>query len=167
MEKWDDPPGVGTGMGKLYFYQNKGRSHGPFTSSELRELAAAGELKGDDLIRTQDTQQWKQAYKIKNLFEMEKGPPPSQACLAPLPEIPASIRTPVPESRSVLSPVLRPYGSPPRSHPPGLPSSGLQALAERAAAYFNLPLFPFLVGVVGAIGLLLIVIVMLFKLSSP
>ena len=151
-------------MGKLYFYQKKGRTHGPLTSSDLRELAAAGELTGDDLIRTQDTEKWKAAYKIKNLFAAETGPPPGPAVAAP------SRKTGCPSEPHVRR------GAPVRLHkpyPPHFDAGGLWSpgpAADRPAGpgragggLFQLPLLPFVVGVVGVVCLLLFLLATLLK----
>jgi hypothetical protein len=152
-------------MGKLYFYQKNGRSHGPFTSSDLRDFAAAGELSGDDLIRTQDTQKWTTAYKIKNLFAMDSGPSSGPAVASPLPE--KSATSPVRSSKAAAPAdhpnSTHPAGTRSGSVPPGLPPSGLRALAGKGSASSQVSLLLYCAGVVGVVSLFLLLVAKLPK----
>jgi hypothetical protein len=94
--------GVRDMAGTNYFYAQGNQTFGPYTSSQLRELAAKGTLRPDDHVMPDSTRKWYPARKVKGLFrdqpeplpedsiELESAPePPAAAAPPPLPSQPA------------------------------------------------------------------------------
>src|SRR5438128_196194 len=59
---------------KQWYYLRAGVKVGPFTSSEMRRLAASGTLKPGDLIQQAGTLRWARAVQVRGLFPAA-GPP--------------------------------------------------------------------------------------------
>ncbi len=61
-------------MAPLEWYYAKGnKQHGPATAAELKQLAAAGQLKPDDLVWCEKLDDWTPARKVGGLFDGEGG----------------------------------------------------------------------------------------------
>ncbi len=52
----------------LWYYEHDGKSGGPVTVSQLRQLAATGELLATDKVRKDDMTKWVRARAVKGLF---------------------------------------------------------------------------------------------------
>jgi len=65
-------------MGDAWYVGQGQDRRGPFTTAQLREMAASGELKPDSLIWRQGMVSWVVARTAKNLF-LQDGPPPLPA----------------------------------------------------------------------------------------
>ncbi|WP_160168250.1 GYF domain-containing protein [Novipirellula maiorica] len=67
-------------MSAQWYYQLMGEELGPFTSKQLKEKAAAGEVAPDSLIRKGPDGDWITAIRVKRLFDAPKqsstSPPP-------------------------------------------------------------------------------------------
>lgn len=67
-----------------WFIVRNGREQGPVTAQQLKQLAATGQLRSDDLVRRDDMQAPRPAKQVKGLFEtpppppQESPPPPTQ-----------------------------------------------------------------------------------------
>src|SRR5436305_1610265 len=55
-----------------WYYDHDGRTGGPVSVSQLRELAATGELRPTDRIRKEDMDRWVKARAVKGLFTTEE-----------------------------------------------------------------------------------------------
>jgi NAD-dependent dihydropyrimidine dehydrogenase PreA subunit len=66
-----------------WFYARNGQQVGPLSSTQLRELAAAGTLTPADLVWREGTPKWLAASKVKGLFPAtpaEQPPAPPAPC---------------------------------------------------------------------------------------
>lgn len=154
-------------MSVTYYYRRNGQDFGPVTGSALKELAAAGRLTGDDLIRRDGMEKWERASRIKGLFpaaaaagsEPEFAVPRDAAVAQPGEPLAAAVPQAAPPSGSSetsnpaqpkagwtsrVSPVARKY------------ADALEPLARRQAQEFGLGFVPFLACVAGAACLLLL-----------
>lgn len=66
-----------------WFVIRNGKEHGPVSAQQLRQLAATGQLRPDDLVRRDDMQAPRPAREIKGLFGAATEPPPSPPDLPP------------------------------------------------------------------------------------
>lgn len=66
-----------------WLYRQGDRIFGPVSSSELKQLANAGELKPDDLVSNEGTEKWVKAKNVKGLVSVQAVPPPIQPPLLP------------------------------------------------------------------------------------
>jgi len=108
-------------MGAEWYCQISGRALGPFSSQQLKSMAAAGQLEPTDLLRKGDSGDWTPAAGVRGLFgagsarslpvakPLDGGPSGSQP-VAPLPP-PPSVKPPVAPNRRVPPP------APPRPGP--------------------------------------------------
>jgi hypothetical protein len=62
-----------------WYYDHDGRTGGPVSVSQLRELAATGELRPSDRIRKEDMDRWVKARAVKGLFTLDDQAPPAPA----------------------------------------------------------------------------------------
>jgi hypothetical protein len=62
-----------------WYYDHDGRTGGPVSVSQLRELAATGELRPTDRIRKEDMDRWVKARAVKGLFTSEEQSSPEPA----------------------------------------------------------------------------------------
>src|SRR2546423_726583 len=90
-------------MPSMFHYARNGQQHGPVTSAHLRELAAAGELKHDDLVWQEGMANWEPAAKIKGLFPSASIIPAAAAPPAFTGQ-PAAVQTSGAESTGQLGP---------------------------------------------------------------
>lgn len=58
-----------------WYYARDGKKIGPFTSKELKELAADGRLTPADLVRRDADIKWRRAAKVQGLFSDQEPPP--------------------------------------------------------------------------------------------
>jgi TM2 domain-containing membrane protein YozV len=63
-------------MSTNWFLQHNGKTHGPLTSVQLKQLAASGKINRDTQVRMNDDGQWTQAAKVRGLFPDIAAPPP-------------------------------------------------------------------------------------------
>jgi hypothetical protein len=61
-------------MGKEWHYARDGKQSGPLSSTELKQLAASGKLKSDDLIWKEGMDNWVEARSVKGLFPSATAP---------------------------------------------------------------------------------------------
>ena len=73
-----------TDMKIRWLYRQGNKTFGPVSSSELKQLANAGELKPDDLVSKDGTEKWAKAKNVKGLISMQPTPPPIQPPTLPL-----------------------------------------------------------------------------------
>ncbi|TWU49259.1 DUF4339 domain-containing protein [Rubripirellula reticaptiva] len=61
-----------------WFFKKDGHQHGPVPAKELKQLADAGRIEADDLVRNESTEKWVRAKSVKGLIRVEPtaGPPP-------------------------------------------------------------------------------------------
>lgn len=84
-----------------WFVEHKGKTVGPITSAQLKQLATSSKISPSTKVKRGDTD-WVPAAKIKNLFPRIEGPPPdSVPAVASKPvQVPAQVQpqviTPVP-----------------------------------------------------------------------
>lgn len=73
-------------MSHTFYYQHGGTTHGPYSASQLKELARSGKLASSDLIRRDDMTQWQLASKFKGLFHTAESVPsgPASHQVAPM-----------------------------------------------------------------------------------
>ncbi len=71
-------------MASSYYYARGGQRFGPVSGSQLKELAASGQLAPDDLVWKDGMADWEPARKLKGLFAIQPPVPP------PLPTSPVS-----------------------------------------------------------------------------
>jgi hypothetical protein len=75
-----------------YFYLRGGKQHGPFTLNQMQQLASAGQLSRDDLIRRPDEEGWVSADQATELrfasAEVEPAEPPPRTTPAGPPPVP-------------------------------------------------------------------------------
>lgn len=57
----------------LWYYEHEGKSGGPVTVSQLRQLAATGDLLATDKVRKDDMTKWVKARAVKGLFAPQAG----------------------------------------------------------------------------------------------
>jgi cyclophilin family peptidyl-prolyl cis-trans isomerase len=55
-------------MAQEWYYRENGQQHGPVTGAELKQLAAAGQLKPDDKVKREGKADWLLASQVKGLF---------------------------------------------------------------------------------------------------
>ncbi len=55
-------------MASEWYYSHNGERHGPVSTSQLKEMAAAGRLRGDDLVWKDGMETWLPAGKVKGLI---------------------------------------------------------------------------------------------------
>lgn len=55
-------------MATSWYVEHKGRTLGPITSSQLKQLAAESKITPETKVRTNDSQEWSRAGKVKGLF---------------------------------------------------------------------------------------------------
>jgi GYF domain 2 len=86
-------------MASKYYIARDGKTTGPYTSAELREMAKNGQLSATDLLWREGKKKWKPAGEVGNLFEgasVPVAPPPPPALFSsPAPVAPAEV-TPSP-----------------------------------------------------------------------
>jgi hypothetical protein len=71
-----------------YYTRNGQQAPGPVSSAQLKQLAAAGQLKPDDLVWKQGLPNWVPANTLKNLFPAAPAPaPPPPVRSAPTPAV--------------------------------------------------------------------------------
>jgi len=62
-----------------WYYRRHGRSHGPFSPKEFKQLAASGQIQPTDEIRKDDMPNWVPGTKIEGLFPRLPVPPQAEA----------------------------------------------------------------------------------------
>ena len=77
-----------------WHYSRGNEQHGPVSSAQLKQMAAAGELLPTDLIWKDGMPGWIAAGKIKGLFEPITAPAPAKLT-QPAASTPASISLPL------------------------------------------------------------------------
>ena len=128
-------------MASQWHYRRGGEQHGPFTSTQLKELSAGGRLLKTDLVRKQGMADWVPAGTLNGLFPGEEGvmpasvrvpavPPVSEGAAVgtvsdPLPPRPPQLPPPPPAQRTVSSP-------PPAPPPPLPPALGTAKRARQS-----------------------------------
>jgi hypothetical protein len=154
-------------MSAVYYYRQNGRDYGPVTAASLKELAAAGKLTGDDLIRRDGTENWERASRIKGLFPSAEATAPDSVTPTPprfavqVVGSPAEADSADSTAPAEPSPASRPEPATTgwaSKVPPGARkyADALEPLARRQAAEFGLGFVPFLACVAGAACLLLV-----------
>ncbi len=145
-----------------YHFQRQGRTYGPVSGTQLRELVAGGNLSRDDLVRREDAQNWTPAGTIRGLFgEVAQT---SSELLPPAPDrLPAGARVPVADEGRSLEP-SRPAVSG-SSAPDLLAGTNWQArlaqwrpLAEHYSREYELGMRQFLAAVTGSTCLFLLIL---------
>jgi TM2 domain-containing membrane protein YozV len=67
-------------MASEWYYSHDGERHGPISTDQLKDLAAAGKLGPGDLVWKEGMDNWVPAGKLKNLLTpAASGPPPARA----------------------------------------------------------------------------------------
>jgi TM2 domain-containing membrane protein YozV len=62
-------------MSNRWFLQHNGKTHGPFTSAQLKQLAGSGKINRDTKVRMNEDGKWAHAVNIRGLFpEMSATP---------------------------------------------------------------------------------------------
>ncbi len=97
-----------SGSSKSWFIQTCQGTNGPFTASQLQRLAASGKLTRDDLVRREDSENWRAAGQVKGLHfggtsesALEQPPVPSAQQAQPAVAItPVYVATMVAESQA-------------------------------------------------------------------
>lgn len=80
-----------------WFYQKSGQELGPVSSSDLKRLAASGELLATDVVRTESRLQWTAASNVKGLFpevvelEIADDVAPNTAAMLAPPSLPSPL----------------------------------------------------------------------------
>jgi hypothetical protein len=138
-------------MASQWHYKRDDEQHGPFTSVQLKELAASGQLVPSDLVWKEGVVDWLPASNLNGLFpgKMEVMPPtvapvlavPSVTKMPPIPPSGAAKTGPPP-----IPPKMKtaPPPVPPKSQPPSVPSASsagsnpFDALAAAGATARNL-----------------------------
>ncbi|MFH1922177.1 MAG: DUF4339 domain-containing protein [Planctomycetota bacterium] len=68
-----------------WYYAKNNEQHGPVSATELKQLAAGGELKPSDLVWHEGMDEWAPARKIKGLFQEDVPAPPKPVERPPKP----------------------------------------------------------------------------------
>ncbi len=81
-------------MGSQWFVGIANKVHGPFTSEQLKQLAASGRLTQTAVVRQGENGKWHPATKVKGLFSdsaqvTNPTPQPSPQSLSPIQQVPA------------------------------------------------------------------------------
>lgn len=69
-------------MDQQWYYSQNGQKHGPISSAELKQLAAAGKLQPTDLIWKEGMAKWAAARSVKGLFPAEAPSTPAAPAAA-------------------------------------------------------------------------------------
>lgn len=85
-------------MAQQWYVSRSGTQDGPFSSSQLKELAVTKKLKPDDLVWMEGMAEWAQASNVKGLF------PPSPPPIPPTGVSPPSVIRPDPVLGRVVTP---------------------------------------------------------------
>ncbi len=80
-------------MGRAWYYTRDGQKLGPVSSTELKQLAASGNLQPTDNVWNDQMDKWVAARSIKNLFGQEHALPPTAAP----PPVPVGVASPSPQ----------------------------------------------------------------------
>jgi TM2 domain-containing membrane protein YozV len=72
-------------MASDWYYSHNGERHGPVSSDRLKEMAAAGRLKPDDLVWKEGMDAWAPAAKVKGLLTATAAPAAPARAADPLP----------------------------------------------------------------------------------
>lgn len=100
-------------MSGQWYYQSQGNAIGPLPSDTLRQLARAGGLTRDTLVRREGTQAWVRAAQIADLWEKVSEPAVASAP-APPPNPSVTKRPPPPRlAEAARKPGPLPTGPPP------------------------------------------------------
>ncbi len=99
-------------MASSYYYARGNQRFGPVSGSQLKELAASGQLAPDDLVWKEGMAGWEPAKKLKGLFAAE----PASAPPPPLPTSPPSLE-PAVSANEAPAPLFD-------IDEPGLPAAG-------------------------------------------
>ncbi len=90
-------------MASKWYYSHEDREYGPFTPSELRQLAAAGKLLPGDLVGQRGRPNWVPAQRVRGLF-----PPMGIIQPAPAPDLEVrwqpGVTPPIPLAKEPLPP---------------------------------------------------------------
>src|SRR5687768_17044038 len=104
----------------MWYYAQSGKTFGPVSLEQLKELARTGTLRPIDHILAVGTQEWRPAATLEGLFTPARpagppaGPPPIKAAPPPMPEFASG----GPETWSIESPPMIPGGPPPMDRRP-------------------------------------------------
>lgn len=146
-------------MSHRYRYQHGGNSFGPVTATQLRELAIAGKLTSDDLVRRDDMQKWEPASRFKGLFENQATP--AEASLSSSQPV-MTVAAPAAEKSTIPSgepePVLLKAGSMPAGKRLQEQIDKLRPVADRYAKEFEIGTRPFVAALAGAAFLLVLLL---------
>ena len=66
-------------MATQYFFAHGDEQHGPYSGSELQELANAGKIQPTDVVWREGVGRRIPAWRVGNLFPGMQGPPPAEA----------------------------------------------------------------------------------------
>jgi hypothetical protein len=124
----------------LYYYVRNHERFGPVTSDQLKELAASGELRPDDLLWKAGMEKAEPAARFKGLFP--QGPPAAG-----------------PESRPVATPVLAPVNgrvSTATAAPAAGRLAALQPVLEHYSRQYDIARRPLVALALGGTGLVLL-----------
>ena len=100
---------------RQWYVKVRDRVHGPFSSKQLKQLAALGKISPDTLVRLGDDGNWLPAAKVKGLFVEMKSPVPAglSGRLPPVSESSTQSCTAVSTRSEQLSqPILVPIAAP-------------------------------------------------------
>lgn len=93
-----------------WFFNRGGQVSGPVSVSELRELAAAGQLQPTDRVRKEDMDRWVKARSVKGLFDAPEtsaiGPPPASGGESMFDFFGAAAAGPAPETANEFHPAF-------------------------------------------------------------
>jgi hypothetical protein len=93
-------------MADNWYYATDGKKLGPFSSAQLKALAAAGQLLTSHTVWKEGVEKGVQAARVKNLFPEPKELPPDPEVLSSCvtPETQSSVADPVNEASPASSP---------------------------------------------------------------
>ena len=127
-----------------WYYARGNRQSGPVASLELKRLAAAGELRPDDLVWREGMAEWTPARNVRGLFEEEKSPAspppgiesPSKAASGQSVLSDSAIRASQPAAPSAFAPAA-PTVPAPSNEPDLFAHHPFDALLDVARPHFN------------------------------
>lgn len=126
-------------MADEWYYRRNDQEYGPFSSQQLKQRAASGELAPNDLIRRSDMEKWIEARQVKGLNtqpaqEQTAATPPPPPPIPAQPSTPPSIVTEVPsqppESFNVVTETTPAF-------PQVNTASGKRPTKQRPAPFFS------------------------------
>ena len=99
-------------MARSWYVQHKGKTVGPASSNQLKELAGSGKITPQTLVRLGEGGEWQEASRVDGLFEerqslpatIEGATPPPHTSPPPPPQQPMPAIQPAPQPQQYVPP---------------------------------------------------------------